>query len=102
MSKNHNVRTVQTYRTLTEERIRQLLNDAESAVTLDMVRQLVFEAESDDFQAFVLAMLAALNCDDIDDLDDGAIQVVQDVWNYFPHHFLDGRCPAELLGRDDL
>jgi hypothetical protein len=25
--------------------------------------------------------------------------VVQDAWNYFPHHSLNGQCPAELFGQ---
>jgi hypothetical protein len=23
--------------------------------------------------------------------------VIQDAWNYFPHRFLNGRCPAEVM-----
>jgi hypothetical protein len=41
-------------------------------------------------------MLAALDCD-VDDIDERELRIIQDAWNYFPHRFLNGRCPAEVF-----
>ena len=89
--------TFETHRMLTEDRLTNLLQDAESFVTIDKVKALIFEAEAPDFRTYVPAMLSALNCDNIDDSDDVMVQVIQEAWNYFPHRSLKGRCPAEVF-----
>ena len=43
--------------------------------------------------AIILALSRRLHSVDIDD----ALPVIQDAWNYFPHRFLHGRCPAEVV-----
>ena len=88
--------SIMKHRALTEERLVGLLQGAESSVTLDTVVALIFEGEVPDFRAYVTAMLSALNCD-VDDVDDAAVEVIQDAWNYLPHRFLNGRCPAEVM-----
>jgi hypothetical protein len=97
MSKNtRNFLTIATHRMLAEERIAHLLQDADSFITLDKVKNLIFEAEPADNRSYLIAMLSAVNCD-VADIDDASLQVIQDAWNYFPHRFLNSRCPAEIM-----
>ena len=85
---------------LTEERLAHVLQDEGSAKTVDDIKKLIFEEEAADFGSYVTALLAALNCYDVQDTDDATLQVIQDAWNYFPHRFLNGRCPAEIMIED--
>lgn len=84
------------HRMLTEKRLARALEDAESEITVDKVSKLIFEAENADHGAYLGAMLSALDCD-IDSIDDAELQVIQDAWNYFPHRWLNGKCPAEVM-----
>ncbi len=92
----HDAHTILTHQMLTEFRLEQLLNDAESVVTIDKVKALVFEADNEDFRTYLAAMLSAIDSD-VDDVEQAALQVIQDAWNYFPHRSLNGRCPAEVM-----
>jgi hypothetical protein len=92
----HSVRMIKTHRTLTELRLEQLLQDIDSSMTIDDVKRLIFEFGRDDFRTYLTAVLSTLDSD-VDEIEESELQVVQDAWNYFPHRFLDGRCPAELL-----
>lgn len=103
--RNHNVRTIETYRMLTEERVQHLLDNVENAASLDTIKKIIYDFASKDFQLYVLAMLKAFRYDDIDDVGAATLQVIQDAWNYFPHRFLNGRCPVEVmaeLSKDQL
>jgi hypothetical protein len=94
---------IEKHRSLTEERLVYLLNVKSSSVTIDQIRTVVFEGASTDFSTYLTTMLAALSYPDIDHVDDRSLQVIQDGWNYLPHRFLNGRCPADMmveLGRD--
>lgn len=82
---------------LTEQRLKKLLDDAESSATLDRVKKAVFELDTAEFQSFVLGMLAVLNCNDIGNAHQATLQVIQDAWNYFPRGSLGGRSPAEMM-----
>jgi hypothetical protein len=88
--------TIEARRKSIEAQLWKLLDDAKSVTTVETVRQAIFQAENGDFGSFVLDMVAALRYGDIASLDDTAIQVIQDAWNYFPHSALAGSCPAEL------
>ena len=48
--RHHNVRTVETYRMLTEERIQHLLDNVENAASLDTIKGLIYDFKSDEFQ----------------------------------------------------
>jgi len=95
--RHHNVRTVETYRMLTEERIQHLLDNVENAASLDTIKGLIYDFESDEFKLYLFAMMKPFRYKDIDDVDEATLQVIQDAWNYFPHRFLNGRCPAEVM-----
>jgi len=82
---------------LTEERIQHLLDNVENAASLDTIKGLIYDFESDDFKLYLFVMMKAFRCKDIDDVDEATLQVIQDAWNYFPHRFLNGRCPAEVM-----
>ena len=66
-------------------------------MTLDSVRDLIFEAEAAEFKEYVATMLAELKCYNKYDTGDMLLEIVQGAWNYFPHRHLNGRCPAELM-----
>jgi hypothetical protein len=89
--------TIATHQMLTEQRLKKLLDDAGSSATLDRVKKAVFELDTAEFQSFVLRILAALNCDGIDNADQATLEVIQDAWNYFPHGSLGGQSPAEMM-----
>jgi hypothetical protein len=95
--RNQNARTIETYRMLTEERVQHLLDNAENAASLDTIKTMIYDFASEDFRLYLFAMLRAFRFDDIDDVDEATVQVIQDAWNYFPHRFLNGRCPAEVM-----
>jgi len=92
-----NLEAIDAHRLLTEKRLARLLQDAESPVTIDQVRQVIFEGEGADSRTYLLVMLAEFNCPDLENADDALLQVIQDAWNYFPHRFFGGRCPAEVM-----
>ena len=89
--------TFEDYRKVVESRLENLLQAAPSPQSLDKVLLLIFESEHTDFRSYLSGMAVALNCGWIGDLDDAAMEVMQDAWNYFPHRSLGGRCPAELI-----
>jgi hypothetical protein len=94
VDKNHNIRTIETYRMLTEERVQHLLDNVKNAASLDTIRDIIYDFAGEEFQLYLVIMLKAFRYDDIDDVDQATLQVIQDAWNYFPHRSLDGRCPA--------
>jgi hypothetical protein len=83
-------------RKLTEMRLDEELRRARSFLSLRQAMALVFEADAPQFRTYLSAMLTAFDCD-VDDADDALLQVIRDAWNFFPHRFLDGRCPAEVF-----
>ena len=95
--RHHNIRTVETYRVLTEERVQHLLDNVENAASLDTIKALIYDFDEGDFKLYLFALLKAFRFDSIDDVDQDTLQVIQDAWNYFPHRFLNGRCPAEVM-----
>jgi hypothetical protein len=94
----HDLNAIATLRALTIDRLRCLF-EAEGTLTAERIQQVVFEADNTDLQTFISFMLAALSCNEIDDVDQATLQLIQDAWNYFPHRCLDGKCPAELMAR---
>lgn len=95
--RHHNIRTIETYRMLTEERVQHLLDYVENSASLNSIKKLIYDFERDGSKLYLLAMLRAFRFDKIEDVDQDTLQVIQDAWNYFPHRFLNGRCPAEVM-----
>lgn len=85
------------FRRQTQQRLNRMLRRSQSFLTIGEVKALVFEADVPQFRTYLAALLAALGYDRLADADDSVLQVIQDAWNYFPHRFLDGRCPAEVF-----
>src|SRR5580658_4883784 len=83
------------HRTRIEKRLIRLLNQTGSAATLDDIKAIIFNEKEDRPFIAYLIQLSELFGDDAD--DDAAIRAIQDVWNYFRHSRLDGRCPAEII-----
>jgi hypothetical protein len=97
MSRSSTIRSIKTHRLLIEQHLTMLLLGAESSVTFAKVKALIFEADTTDLNTYVAAMCAELRCYDIYDTDGTLLEIIQDAWNYFPHRFLDGRCPVEIM-----
>jgi hypothetical protein len=93
----HNSKLITMQRALVAERITQLLRAANSSVTLEDVTHMIFEAQTADIAGYVSAMMTALNCSELDNLEDAALATIQDAWNYFPHRAFNDRSPAEIL-----
>ena len=96
--------SIRELRTLTEERLENRLQRANSVLSLDRVKALVFEAGAPEFRTYLAALLTALNPDRasderalshrlnllsrepkiVEDADDGTLQLIQDVWRCLP------------------
>jgi hypothetical protein len=96
----HSPKAITMQRALVAERMERLLRAAKSATTLEDVTHMISEAEIADFTGYVSAMMTALNCSDLDSLEDATVATIQDAWNYFPHRALNGKSPAEIVMRD--
>jgi hypothetical protein len=83
-------------RKATEMRLGDELRRANSFLNLGQVMAFTSESNVQWHRTHLELMLTAFNCD-VDDVDQSLLQLLQDVWNFFPHRFLDGRCPAELF-----
>jgi len=83
-------------RNATEIRLDEELRRAKSFLNLEKVRALIFEFDAHASRTYITAMLTAFDSN-VDDVDQSLLQIFQDAWNYFPHRFLDGRCPAEVF-----
>jgi hypothetical protein len=82
-------------RELTERLLNDRLQNAGSFLNVEKVMALVFESDASGAHIFLSAMLTAFDCD-VANADNELLYLIQDAWNYFPHRFLQGRCPAEL------
>ncbi len=89
-------RPIKMRRTATEMRLDEELRRAKSFLNLRQVMAFTFEADAKGNRTYLEFMLTAFDCD-VDDVDQSLLQLFQDAWNFFPHRFLDGRCPAELF-----
>jgi hypothetical protein len=83
-------------RELTEMRLNCQLASAASFLTVEKVMAPAFECNSSMARTFLGAMLAAFDRDPRAD-DPDLLYLIEDAWDYFPHRFLQGRCPAEAM-----
>jgi hypothetical protein len=82
-------------REVTERQLYDRLQKAGSFLNVEKVMALVFECDASGARIFLSAMLTAFDCD-VPTADKELLYLIQDAWDYFPHRFLQGRCPAEL------
>jgi hypothetical protein len=82
-------------RELTKNHMHRALQKAGSLLNVEKVMCLVFESDASAAPTFLSAMLTAFDCD-VATADSEILYLIQDAWNYFPHRFLQGQCPAEL------
>jgi hypothetical protein len=97
-------REIREGRELTERLLHRELQKAGSFLNAEKVTCLVFESEASAARTFLAAMLTALDCE-LETIDIELLYLIEDVWDYFPHRFLQGRCPAEAetaLFKDQL
>ena len=71
-----------------------MLKETKSDFTLDHVRDAIYHEEDNDDMMKVVAMFDRV--DDASELSN-VLELVTDVWNYFPHKLLDGLSPAEII-----
>jgi len=83
-------------REITEREMHRQLQKAASFLNVEKVMCLVFESEASAARSFLSTMLSAFDCD-VATADAEILYVIQDAWDFFPHRFLQGRCPAELM-----
>jgi len=86
---------MRTVREQTERQLDRELKKAGGILNVEEVMALVFEGATKTARTFLSAMLMAFDRD-IDELDIERLYLIADAWDYFPHRFLQGRCPAEL------
>ena len=77
-----------------EDEITELLQTHKSDFTLEDVKTGIYhERSTEDFQRLISMFddgIAGVELGDI-------LEVINDAWNFFPHKFLHGRCPEEML-----
>ena len=80
-----------------ERRLALALRLAHSDLTVEDYKRAIFNGpDASNIQAYMLEALDILGYD-IDSATDEIVSLIQDAWNYFPHHSLNGKCPAELF-----
>jgi hypothetical protein len=92
----HAPQEIKEERDRTVKELQRQLADVGSFLNVEKVMALVFEFDASMARTFLSAMLTAFDCD-ASTVDTSVLYVIQDVWNYLPHRFLQGRCPAELM-----
>ncbi len=87
-----------TKRVEAEARLAGLLRRTKACTTLDDIKTMIFEERGEKaFNAYLRDLWSLMQTADSQDIDDDALQILEDAWNYFPHHRLGGRCPADLM-----
>jgi hypothetical protein len=93
----HETAKIAKHRRGLEVRLAALLRESGSSITVDAYKLAIFNGPDEpNFRAYLLEALDMFGCD-IDSASDAVVSIIQDSWNYFPHRFLEGRCPAEVL-----
>jgi len=92
-SKSHNA----AYRLLVESRLTHLLEVSEIGISFDAIQSIIFDYPQNEVNACIVTFLALFGSSKTPLDEDALYSVIQDAWNYFPHRFLDGRCPADLM-----
>lgn len=77
-----------------EQELVDMLKETESDFTLDHVRDAIYDEEDNNDMMKVVAMFDRGG--DASELSN-VLELVTDVWNYFPHKALGGISPAEKL-----
>jgi hypothetical protein len=85
------------HRALAEARLSDLLKQSGSAETVHEIKKLIFDSAQKDFHSYVRYLIWILEKSQGAVDIDAALPVIQDAWNYFPHRFLHGRSPAEVV-----
>jgi hypothetical protein len=88
---------ISRHRKRTEVLLGSLLYQSGHSARIDDIKTLIFEFTQDDFNLYLEYFLQMFESPKSSVDVDAAIPIIQDAWNYFPHRFLDGRCPAEVL-----
>ncbi len=87
-----------THRVEAEARLAGLLTRTKTSTTLDDIKTMIFQERGEKaFNAYLKNLWPLMETVDRQDIDDDALQILEDAWNYFPHRRLGGRCPAELM-----
>ncbi len=77
-----------------EQEVKSLLKQSKSFYKFEDVKQVVFDENStDDMQELVKMFDTGKGNFELDTI----IEIIQEVWNYFPHRLLDGKSPIELM-----
>jgi hypothetical protein len=102
MQQHRDASAIRSYRVLTELRLSELLEQANSILTLEDIKALIYDDGEDRgsrFGEYVGRLMVIFNSPDSVVDEDAALPVIQDAWNYFPHRSLSGRCPADALSQ---
>jgi hypothetical protein len=88
----------------TEMKLHRELARAGNILNVEKVMAFAFECEAAMAPKFLSAMLTGFDRD-ADALSLELLYLIEDAWDYLPHRFLKGHCPAEVttgLFRDNL
>lgn len=82
-------------RRIIERQVLEIIDHYQVDTTFEKIKDIVFNEEGNkDFNQ--LTVLFADKITDIDELN-RVLQIVNNVWNYFPHKCLGGLCPMEKI-----
>ena len=80
-----------------EEAIIELLEQTESDFSLADVKEAIYREEEQDDMMHVVAMFDRGQPEELGEV----LELVTDAWNYFPHKALSGRCPMEMISKQE-
>jgi uncharacterized protein YpuA (DUF1002 family) len=84
---------IEDIRKIIERRVSEIINHYQVDITFNKIKEVVFaEDGQEDFNQLI--DLFAGKISDINELN-RVLQIVNNVWNYFPHKCLGGLCPME-------
>jgi hypothetical protein len=89
------LKSIRLRRTRTEHQLASALQRTTIVATVQDLKNLVLSLDTPDFGSYVKLMMRLLESAEMD--ADESVPLIEDTWNYFPHHSLNGRCPAEIM-----
>jgi hypothetical protein len=101
----HLTEDIAIHRKMTEVRLQRLLQraqiDSPFHSSLDMILWVALDYHHTRFNTFFSQMTAMFASAPAAVDKDALFLVMVDVWHYFPHNSLGGKCPAEIVDAGD-
>jgi hypothetical protein len=80
-----------------EDELKELLIEHQSQFDLDYIKKAIFNEEDNDDMMKIVAVFDRGRPDELNNV----LELATDAWNYFPHKALAGRCPMEMISKQE-